>query len=180
MTYTHRNLTITRNTAPHAPRFRATTLPVRQLIMWAGPVVVIVHRVPAGMWRAASRIRGRAGAVRRAVAAILPAIVVAGILAASMLAASPADARMIDGPDRRVTNLRVTHVEPDNGRRLMWSLNNGAHYVTARPAACKRENRPRMCRVAYRVAVRSYGCWWRKGSMSGYSVRDCQRARWDR
>lgn len=111
---------------------------------------------------------------------IIGAVIVAAVLLASALFADPAEARMFDGPDRTVRHLRVTNVEPDNGKRLMWSLNNGAHYVTARPRACRYENRPRMCRKAYDKAVRTYGCWWRKGNMSGTSVTDCQRKRWDR
>lgn len=169
MTYAHRNLTVARNTAPHAPRLRAGTMPARQVIVWAGPVVVIVHRVPAPVWNLAGRIRAGMRTARRVLATVLPAVIVAGVLAASMLAADPASARMIDGPDTRPDVLRVTHVEPDNGRRLMWSLSNGAHYVTARPAACRRENRPAMCRAAYRTALRTYGVWWLAGSPSWHT-----------
>lgn len=93
---------------------------------------------------------------------IIGAVIVVAVVFASALFADPAEARMISGPDHRVTTVRVVHVEPDNGRRLMWSLNNGADYVTARPRACRRENRPRLCRAAYRQAIRTYGYWWRQ------------------
>lgn len=92
---------------------------------------------------------------------IATGVVVFATLFGSAAFADPADARMIKGRDRTVQHLRVTHVEPDNGKRLMWGLNNGAAFVTARPAACKREVRPRMCRMAYRKAIRQYGEWWR-------------------
>lgn len=93
---------------------------------------------------------------------IATGVVVFATLFGSAAFADPADARMIKGRDRTVQHLRVVHVEPDNDRRLMWGLNNGAAFVTRRPAACKREVRPRMCRKAYRLAAQEYPRWWRQ------------------
>lgn len=78
---------------------------------------------------------------------------IATTLAAGMvLTATPADARQIEGPDRKVSHLRVTYTEPDNGSSFIWELNNGALFKTRSRAACRFENRPRLCRKAYRMA----------------------------
>lgn len=108
----------------------------------------------------------------RITATALSAIMLVGI------SAPTAEAYRFNNPDRSVSKTRVVYTEPDNGRSLIWGLNNGAAFKTRNPAACKNENRPRMCRKAYNKAVRTWGCWWTPNNMSGNSVKDCRRKHW--
>lgn len=72
-----------------------------------------------------------------------------------------ADAALIHGATRHVAHVRVVNVEPDNGRTVMYSLNNGAAYVVHRPGNCRLQHRPRMCRTAYRILRRHPMGWAR-------------------
>lgn len=79
-------------------------------------------------------------------------------VSAATLATMPAaDARQLEPADRDVNRARVVYVEtfadesgPIRGK-FYWELNNGATYMT-RYARCYRENRPKLCRVAQRIA----------------------------